>query len=180
MLELIQNSTVQAINLAKLKSYLKIDHNEEDETLKLMVNAATSLVEQETSRSLLSKTWHLRAIGVPTPEGLSRITLPYPPLVEIVSVGQVVDDSKVVPYPRYTIEWERTHPSLLVSAKGKVIDIVYKAGYGERASSIPAALRQAILLLATEMYEHRSATTRLPPDSLAKVLIQPFCQPTYC
>ncbi len=179
MLTLLESPTALPVSLNKVKKYLRIDHDEDDAQLKLLISAATSLVEQETGRSLLLKTWQLRSSGQETPEGLTRLTLSFPPLVSVQSVGTVVGATKITPLKRYVVEWERTIPAVLLPASGRTFEVVYKAGYGEKPSDIPPPLRQAIMMLVAEMYEHRSSTAKIDDTSLVKVFIKPFCLQTF-
>lgn len=175
MLKLMESSPILAVSLQKIKTHLRIDHSEDDTHLKLLIGAATTLVEQEIGQSLLTKIWKKHTTTEITKEGLGRISLPYPPLIQVISVGEILGGTKVKPIRRYIVEWEHTIPTLLVASGAKKFEVVYQAGFGEKPSSIPTPLRQAILMLVADMYEKRMTESCIAENSLVKVLLNPFC-----
>lgn len=177
MIRTLSIPTTLPVSLQEVKDYLKIDHTEEDALLKGLIEAASGLVEQETGRSLLTRTWQLHSLGVDLPDGSLRLSLPFPPLQSVITVRSVDPSARVLPKEAYTVEWDRPLPSLRLRSLGKTFEVVYKAGYGEQETDIPPPLRQAILLLVAEMYEQRTATSTLKEQSLVHVLLRPYSLP---
>lgn len=174
MLKLIEPASSPLISLLKLKNYLRVDHNEDDTQLKLLIEAATSLVEQEIGQTLLSKIWRRQGPTIVGENGLSRITLPNPPIVRIISVEERRDDGSTRPIRRFALEGDAPVPTLAVPGVVSKLDVVYQAGFGDKPSSVPATLRQAVLMLAADMYEHRTAERCLASNSLVRIMLEPF------
>lgn len=174
MLRLIDTPSHPLVTLPKIKNYLRIDHDEDDAQLKLLVGAATSLVEQEIGQTLLIKTWQRQGPTTFGGKGSAWIVLPNPPILRILSVGEVEDDGSIHPIQRFTLEADRPIPTLAVSEVVQKLDVVYQAGFGEKPSAVPAALRQAVLMLAADMYEHRTAERCLAANSIVRVMLEPF------
>lgn len=178
MIRTLSIPTTLPVSLQEVKDYLKIDHTEEDALLKGLIEAASGLVEQETGRSLLTRTWQLHSLGVDLPDGSLRLSLPFPPLQSVITVRSVDPLARILPKERYTVEGERPLPSLKIHSFGETFEVVYKAGYGEQKTDIPPPLRQAILLLVAEMYEQRTATATLKEHSFVHALLRPYRIPT--
>lgn len=174
MIRLIEKSSLSLISLSKIKNYLRIDYDEDDKQLKMLVEAATSLVEQEIGQTLLSKIWCKRETPTVGASGLARITLPNPPILRVLSVGEVSTNGKIKPIRRYLVETEGVVPTLAVSSSAHTLQVIYQAGFGEKASEVPAALRQAVLMLAADMYEHRTAERCLASNSIVRLILEPF------
>lgn len=174
MLTLVESSSLLVVSLNKVKTHLRIDHDAEDSNLKLMIKAATSLVEQEIGRSLLTKVWKQCSATEITKEGFARVLLPYPPLIEVLSVGEICCTTTVRPIRRYVVEWERTIPSVLVGISAAKLQVIYQAGFGDKPSMVPAAIRQAILMLVAEMYEKKTTDSCILQNSMIKSLLAPY------
>lgn len=179
MIHSITTPKTLPVSVMAAKNYLKIDHDDEDASIKQLIESATGLVEQETGQTLLTRTWHIRSSGVDTADGAIRVCLPYPPLISITSVAAIVSSTITRPLENYTVEWERPIPSLKIFSLSKSFDIVYKAGYGDRDLDLPPPLQQAILLLVADMYEQRTATIKIDSNALVRALLRPYCQPPF-
>lgn len=174
MLKLIKPSLCPLITLQSIKNYLRIDDDEDDAQLALLVEAATSLVEQEIGQTLLSKIWQCQGRPTLGKNGLMKLSLPNPPILRILSVGEVQEDGNVCSLRHFVLEADASVPTLAVAKYAEKLDVVYQAGFGEEPSSVPAVLRQAVLMLAADMYECRTTEHRLAPNSIVRVMLDPF------
>jgi uncharacterized phiE125 gp8 family phage protein len=171
MIKLIEESSAMPLSISNVKSYLRVEHNEDDWSINLSIKAATSLVEHEIGRSLLTKVWKKQCRAICPHQGICHVTLPYPPLLEVISVGEIIG-SDVRPIKRYVVEWERIVPSVAISSVHNIVEIIYKSGYGDLPSNIPEAIKQSILLIVAEMYEKRGASVDIAGKSVINALLK--------
>lgn len=145
ILRLIAPPTQEPVTVEAVKTYLRVDNEEENGTLENLVKAAREAVEQYTLRAFLRQTWELIL------ERPSRyIYLPRPPIIEI---EEVVAGGK----PLEPGQYELLAKELLVlkAVPGNELRVRYVAGYGDDPNEVPVAIRQAIMMLVGHMYENR-------------------------
>jgi uncharacterized phiE125 gp8 family phage protein len=178
-LNLITPATGPVIDLDDVKSHLRVDLDDEDDRIQAYRDAAMNHVEIVTGRQLLTATWELILDAFPW-----HIELPKPPLQQIVSVTyldtgnvlQLVDPSRyrvqALSGPTAQRGWiEPVYGSYwpLTQWVAGAVAIRFKAGYGDTADTVPAAIKQAMLLLIGSWYENRE------PESVgARVAPIPF------
>jgi uncharacterized phiE125 gp8 family phage protein len=132
-----------------------------DPLLLALIRAARELVEKQTNHALITQTWRIARDCFPCED---VIDLGIPP-VQSVTVFTYVDTSgTVVPFTGYTLDGD-SFPGRVVRNYGicwpstreqrNAVKIEFKAGFGDAASGIPAALRQAMLLAIGTWYENR-------------------------
>ncbi|MBT5540786.1 MAG: hypothetical protein HOK20_04250 [Alphaproteobacteria bacterium] len=173
-------------SLERLKQYLRIHHDHDDDLLKELVGAVGHWVEQYTGRSLIHQTWQLTKNfmdpalksegglgGGKAPHFHCAIRLPKVPIVDVVSVTR---SQKTVTY----IEAEQgvwTHIYLKYPLQvGCPISIIFRAGYGQAPENIPEPIQAAILQLATDAYCHRESESggALSAKSAIRNLLAPY------
>ncbi|MDR2464066.1 MAG: head-tail connector protein [Holosporales bacterium] len=172
MLKLLESSPVLAVSVSKVKMHLRIDHSEDDYRIKLLIEAATTLAEQEIGQTLLTKVWKKHCIALPTKDGFGRINLLYPPLKQIISIGEIFNKESIRPVRRYIVEDEHTTPSILVASKEGRFEVIYQAGFGDKATDVPSPIRQAILAIVADLYDRKENC--LAENSTAKILLSPY------
>ena len=142
----------------------------EDTYLQGLIVAARRIIENVTNRRLIEQTWELALDEFPYADS---IRIPYPPLISITSVTyyDVDEVSATFAATNYHVD-TYGEPGNIVLADGSVwpsttlrtvngVVIRYVCGYGDEATDVPQEFRQAIKMLAAELYEHREATDRL-------------------
>ena len=146
---------LEPFTLEEIKIFLRLQGDQEDAFLSALLSSARSYVEDVTQRSLLKQQWEVRLkppYSPPSPlvrqrEKHIEISLPRPPLLEIVSVT-----SKDTNLP-YSIEEDKV--ILSPTAWDKNISLLYWAGYGEECATLPPTLRHAILMVLRAFYDHQ-------------------------
>ena len=166
--------TTYPVSEAELADLLRLD-SYEDPTFKFLLHTATQSVIAYTGRALLEQTFKIQFEGYPGAGtetlGLDRlrlvpnrwIELPYPPLMSVETV-KIVDQEgaeEVIPATDYRVDtinqpgrlnFKGYWPNL---GRYDLMVIEYTAGYGEKAQDVPFGIRQAILMTAAYLYEHR-------------------------
>jgi uncharacterized phiE125 gp8 family phage protein len=137
------------VTLEEAKLHLRVDGTEEDNLISDLIVAASQKAEEYTRRAFITQTWELAVDAV-----YGVLYLPRPP---VQAVEAVTLDGEVVAPENYALMGpEALHvkvPLYAVNPGGAVIR--YKAGYGDAASDVPQAIRQAILMLVGHLYEAR-------------------------
>lgn len=163
-------ATVLPVTLEEVKDHLRIEDAASDALLKRQVAAVADWLAGPhgwLGRSLIRQTL---ALTVPMPGadgGMSGITLPRPPVIEVAKVELLDAQRQAVAIPSeafstYEGEDGLTHLVFLpdyrwpVIANGPAfIRATYAAGYGETADTVPAGLRHGILMAVARLHEAR-------------------------
>ncbi|MBB3347323.1 head-tail connector protein [Sphingomonas sp. BK069] len=181
------------VSLKEAKDHLRVRHSAEDALITGMVAAATQLLDGPGGD-------FGRALGVQTLEARfgvsafgSSLRLPYPPLIEILSISYldrsdqtvtadlvdfIVDGAELAPAGS-TFAWEGG------SLRSDAVRIRYRAGYpdntsgAEPVSTLPAAVRAAILLMVGDLYRNRDTVTpvqaiSIPMSTTVDRLLEPL------
>jgi uncharacterized phiE125 gp8 family phage protein len=165
---LIEQTTVPsaALPIAALKEHLRLgtgfaDDDLQDALIESYLRTALATIEARIGKALIARRF-LWTIG-----GWRRAgeqALPLAPVTQIVSVTlrDAVGMASVVPPATYRLMPDQHRPRILalgtslpvVPTDGQ-IEIVFDAGFGAAWANVPADLGQAVMLLASEYYEHR-------------------------
>lgn len=167
-LSLVTAPTIEPVTLEQAKKQvgLSLDDGYHDELLGSLITAARQTVEARTNRAIINQTWDM--VLDCFPYGLEPIYIPKAPLSSITSIKHY-DTSNVEQtiatsvYKVLTnrepgevlLKYQQSWPALYSEAA--VVTIRFVAGYGATASTVPAALKQAILLLVTHWFNNREA-----------------------
>jgi len=156
--------TIDPVSLADLKVHCRVDHTDDDAYLLGLIAVATNTCESFTGRQLINATYTLKLDGFPCDD---KIELPKPPLSSVTSITYIdtagtsqtvtaadyqVDVASIVGrvMPAYNAYWPATR-----HGQYNVVTVMFVAGYGATAATVPIRLRQGIKAFAATMYEHR-------------------------
>lgn len=139
----------EPVSTADMKSYLKVDYNDDDDEIDEMVVAARKFVEGYIGRKLGSQT--LKATWTKYHK-LTR--LPYAPINSVTTVKTIDQDTEttLTEDSDYYVLGGDVDKYLEFSSAGSTgLEVVYTAGY----TTIPDAIIKAIKRLVAKMYEFR-------------------------
>lgn len=159
---LVTGPETAPVTLAEARAHCRVDSDVDDPLLSALILAAVSHLDGWSGvlgRCLISQTWRqtFDAFGV--------LGLPFP--TETVTAISYVDPAGSVQMLAPTAYVLRHVPggSCVEPAPGSAwpladsgaegVAVTFVAGYGPAASDVPAAIRQAILLLVGHWYENR-------------------------
>lgn len=133
------------------------------------IDAATAWLDGPTGilgRCLVTQTWRAELAAVTGP-----IRLPFPDTVIGSAVFTDAEGGELI----HAFELQDQRPLLrLRSGLGRPAAITFTAGYGAPAD-VPAAIRQAMLLLVAHWFDHRNAApVRSPLPMTVDALLAPF------
>ena len=163
--QLITAPTLEPVTLVEAKKQLQLEHALDDTFVGTLITAARKYVEEICWRGLVTQTWEVVARDFSADKG-EGIELPKGNLVAIASVKYVdgagveqtlvattdyVPDAVSVP-GRVRLAYSKSWPD--ARDQWDAVKIRYSVGWAP--ASVPGPLKQAILLLVSQMYEHRT------------------------
>lgn len=170
--------TTEPITVAELKTHLRIDASTEDTYLGIIIASARQIVESYILKSLITQTWNLWLDAHELKDGY--IDLPRGPLQGINFFKYYTSDntiqtfgddySSIITSSRLVLNNGTYFPTDLRPLNS--IFISYITGYGS-ASSIPAEIKTAIYMVASNLYEHRG-DTQDPLSPVVRLILQPY------
>lgn len=193
-LSVVTPPTTLAVPLADAKTYLRVDGTSEDSLIAGLIQAATDHVERVTRRTMIYTTYRLRLDSFPD----GPIELPRSPAVDITAGANYAYAMPSIDYidntgaadsltkdVDYELDLSENPPQLHLppleywpltqAGKAKAVTVDFVAGYGPTAATVPALLKQGILLLVGHWYENREAVgsvgseMALAVDSILKI-----------
>lgn len=161
-LELVTAPTEEPVTVDEVKAHLRIDNDEDDVYLGLLIAAAREHAETRIRRQLCTATWKLRLDCFPC----WQIDVPLPPLVSVTTLAYTDTGGTtqtLTENTHFTKDIYR-EPARIIPAYGQVwpatrdtvnaVSLTFVAGYGG-ADSVPQAIRYGILLLVGRMFQTR-------------------------
>jgi uncharacterized phiE125 gp8 family phage protein len=182
---LLSGPAVEPVTVAEAKAHLRIEHDDDDDTIAALVAGARVHVETQTRRALITQSWRFVRDRWPAD---GRIELLPVPLRALSAARFYKSDGSTQSIDTAAFAVDKVSaPAVLSFAPGAMpqpgrvvagIELDVSVGYGDAASAVPEPLRQAIRVLVAHWYENRGliavgATGALLPDSAAK-LIAPY------
>lgn len=172
--------TVEPVTAAELKTFARIDGDDEDTLLENFIESARQLTEKYLGRALIQQT--VTIVFDSWPGVVTK--LPRPPLISVSSVSTIDEDDtattyssdnyyvRTIPEPgELILKKSVTHPYNTDRVYGGY-RVIFLAGYGTAADDVPQAIKDSIKMWATDMYENRIVSPD-PPDK-AKPLLDKF------
>jgi uncharacterized phiE125 gp8 family phage protein len=166
MYKLATAATVRAASLEDVKLHLRVDHDSEDTLLLNLIDTATADIETMSGHVLTTQTWDLYLDAFPAGD---VIDLLYPPLQSVTGVyyTPVGASEATLSSSNYRVDTVNAPGRIQLKSTGawpadelevnNGVRVRFVAGFGSTATSVPAKLRQALLLLIAHYYEHREA-----------------------
>jgi uncharacterized phiE125 gp8 family phage protein len=160
----ISAPATEPVTLSETKLFLRVDSSTEDTLISTLITAAREAAENYLRKSFITQGWEISYNDM-IPQ---RIALPMRPIQSITSI---VCDSTTLSAESYALNAAKDTIDCASSIYGNLITITYVAGYGSSASSVPTAIKQALLHHIASMYDDRTHES-IPSVSLS--LLQPY------
>lgn len=172
---------IEPVDLAYTKTFLRVDGDSEDALIFDLIRSARERIARLILTSLIARrrTYNAQTFA------LSGVFINHSPVTEVLSVNVVSANGVITDVPLSTLKINlRSRPvSLCVGNDGTwgqfapdicALDIEVMAGYGVTREDIPMPIRQAILLLVAESYEHRGQAERPSIPMMVDALLMPY------
>lgn len=176
------------VSLAEVKAHLRVDHADEDVYLGALIDAATALLDGADGalgRALVTQTWRHDFDGWNGAE--LRLAMPGASSVSI-AYTDTAGASQTLAGTEYEVV-EDSRGTVIVPASGKVwpaladvaspVRVTATHGFGN-AAAVPAAIKQAMLLMIGDWYETRQTAIyganikEVPMYGTVGVLLAPY------
>lgn len=154
----------EPITLSELRKHLRIEHNEEDSYLSLLIGAARSVAENVIDGIIADRSFSLTLDEFP-----SQIIIPSRPVDpasieisyldkegnrQIFSNFDYVSDLYLTSvYPDYNVSWPETE------AGYNKVTVTFTSGFASYYGQMPKAVKHAVLMIAGTLYDQREDHT---------------------
>ena len=185
MYEVVTAAVEDALSLSEIKEFLRLDESDtsEDDTLAIFRAAALEMAEQYTRRILCTTTIDEYFDSFPVYSGVgdkATIFLSKGPVSSVTSVKYIDEDGneQTVSADDYRVD-TISEPARIVSTEGwynakvTVNAVIIRYTVGTAASAVPAPIKQAMLLMVSDMYEKREDSVKRMPTA-SEYLMNPF------
>jgi len=159
---------VEPVTLSEAKTHLRVDVSDDDSLISAIVKAAREFVEEYLDRSLIHTQWTLRTDAFPR-----EFELPRPPMAQagtttatVVTYTLETQQTATLSTAEYRVDRAATPGVIRTTYAGtwpghlydeNAVSVTWWGGYGADGTSVPAAIRSAILMMVSHLYEHRTA-----------------------
>ena len=160
--------TVEPVTLAEAKAHLRVDTATDDSYIATLITAAREWVEEYLDRALVHQQYVMRLDSFPY-----EFELPRPPMATSGTATAVVvtytlgdDSTATLSSTQYRVDRNAT-PGVVRQLRAgtwpgnlddqNAVTVTWWAGYGASGTSVPAAIRHAILMLVGHWYDGSSS-----------------------
>jgi uncharacterized phiE125 gp8 family phage protein len=155
---------VEPVTLAEAKAHLRVDTATDDSYIATLITAAREWVEEYLDRALVHQQYVMRLDSFPY-----EFELPRPPMATSGTATAVVvtytlgdDSTATLSSTQYRVDRNAT-PGVVRQLRAgtwpgnlddqNAVTVTWWAGYGASGTSVPAAIRHAILMLVGHWYD---------------------------
>jgi len=161
---------MKPVTLAKIKQHLRLDHDEDDEYLIDLLDAATLHVEAATGLYLVNRTVRQYVDTIPVSRSVLLEASPASSIKEVRGFDSDGNPNAFLA-ANYRLDTRFETPAVVFNANINYqnfyngIEIDFVAGFGDTGIDVPSNIIRAILVLIAHWYEFRG--TALPGDETA-------------
>jgi len=157
---LLTPPVAEPLSVADAKSFLRVEHSDDDAIIASLISAARNHVEALTRSGLITQTWRL--VLDRWPDG-GRIRPRIGPLRALTAarVFNAAGEASAIDTEIFVIDkaaWAIASPSWSLPVPGRSvagIELDLQVGFGAAGSDVPPVLLQAIRTLVAHWYENR-------------------------
>jgi uncharacterized phiE125 gp8 family phage protein len=141
------------ITLTEVKTHLKVDFTDDDTYITMLITAARQVIEKYTGLALVPTT-----VTAILQNQVAPMELPVTPYVSGLAITDNNNEAATIASDNYTLTG-----TSLVQLTSNLITVTYSAGY--TISTLPTALKLAVLHEITWLYENRGDAEKISPSA---------------
>ena len=167
---------VEPVNLAYAKTFLRVDGDAEDALITDLITSARFSVEALCGQAMITR----RVLQTSDWKAGQPVPLTAMPARDIHAVRVVSRSGEIAALSpdHYSLNARCTPPQILFTGvSGSDIDLIeieYAAGFGDAPQDVPVPLRQAVLLILAQSYQHRGDEADRPVPMMVDALLMPY------
>lgn len=203
-MQLITPPAGEPVSLAEAKLHLRVDFDDDDSLIQVLISAARQAAETLTNRQLVTARWRMvldsfpgpSLMGVPAGQTFTlpghAVLLPKSPVASVVEIRylDMAGVWQVMPAANYTVDCA-CEPARITPVFGQIwpislpqigaVSVIFDAGYGD-ASAVPDGIKTWIKLRLGSLYVHREEVAsmtrgRIDPLPFIDGLLDPYKVP---
>ena len=203
-MQLITLPAGEPVSLAEAKLHLRVDFDDDDSLIQVLISAARQAAETLTNRQLVTARWRMvldsfpgpSLMGVPAGQTFTlpghAVLLPKSPVQSVVEIRylDMAGAWQVMPAANYTVDCA-CEPARITPVFGQIwpialpqigaVSVIFDAGYGN-ASAVPEGIKTWIKLRLGSLYVHREEVAsmtrgRIDPLPFIDGLLDPYKVP---
>ena len=203
-MQLITPPAGEPISLAEAKLHLRVDFDDDDSLIQVLISAARQAAETLTNRQFVTARWRMvldsfpgpSLMGVPAGQTFTlpghAILLTKSPVTSVVEIRylDMAGIWQVMPAAHYTVD-SACEPARITPVFGQIwpialpqigaVSVIFDAGYGN-ASAVPEGIKTWIKLRVGSLYVHREEVAsmtrgRIDPLPFIDGLLDPYKVP---
>ena len=203
-MQLITPPAGEPVSLAEAKLHLRVDFDDDDSLIQVLISAARQAAETLTNRQLVTARWRMvldsfpgpSLMGVPAGQTFTlpghAVLLPKSPVASVVEIRylDMAGVWQVMPAANYTVDCA-CEPARITPVFGQIwpialpqigaVSVIFDAGYGN-ASAVPEGIKTWIKLRVGSLYVHREEVAsmtrgRIDPLPFIDGLLDPYKVP---
>jgi len=203
-MQLITPPAGEPVSLAEAKLHLRVDFDDDDSLIQVLISAARQAAETLTNRQLVTARWRMvldsfpgpSLMGVPAGQTFTlpghAVLLPKSPVASVVEIRylDMAGVWQVMPAANYTVDCA-CEPARITPVFGQIwpialpqigaVSVIFDAGYGN-ASVVPEGIKTWIKLRLGSLYVHREEVAsmtrgRIDPLPFIDGLLDPYKVP---
>jgi len=154
------DATVEPVTLAEAKAHMRVDFSADDTYIGTLITAARRHAENRTGRSFITQTWVQYLDAFPR-----FIELHRGDVIGITTLKYIDTDGALQTWDAANYQTDlKDNPARVMPARNvsnwpntstedfNAVQVTYTAGYGATAASVPADIRQAVLVITEHLY----------------------------
>jgi uncharacterized phiE125 gp8 family phage protein len=158
---------LEPVNIEEVKTFLRIDGEDEEGNLNILIKSARILVESYLKKSIIFQQWKM----IFEDYAPAEVKLPRGPITNIISVSLVDKDGNVLPMNPDFYYLSPAQDKLIFNTTviSHAVEIIYEAGMATNNLSVPKNIKLAVLNIITASYENKGLPANL--NELCKILL---------